>query len=127
VVPSVRWARTGDADFALRYGGGEGSAHPGDDAVMLALATETDTDLSRLRAGEALSDLTLSAAAFGLVTCPLTEPLRDARDRMALACEVFDGEAYPQALIRLGLRAVGDPLPAVQRRSVIETTTFNLN
>ncbi|PRC46924.1 nitroreductase, partial [Mycobacterium sp. ITM-2017-0098] len=56
-----------------------------------------------------------------------TEPLRDTRDRLALACEVFDGEAQPQALIRLGLNAIGDPLSALARRSVAETTTFNLN
>ncbi|PRC52719.1 nitroreductase, partial [Mycobacterium sp. ITM-2017-0098] len=84
-----------------------------DDAVMLALGTDSDTDVTRLRAGEALSDLTLSAAALGLATCPPTEPLRDTRDRLALACEVFDGEAQPQALIRLGLNAIGDPLSAL--------------
>ncbi|HEY9267526.1 MAG TPA: nitroreductase [Mycobacterium sp.] len=126
VVPTVRWTRIGDAEFALRYGGGA-PEHPGDDAVMLVLATDTDTDVMRLRAGEALSYLTLSAAALGLSTCPLTEPLRDTRNRLALTCEAFDGEAHPQALIRLGLQAVGDPLPPVERRSVAETTTFNLN
>ena len=88
--------------------------------------TDTDTEVMRLRAGEALSDLTLAATALGLASCPLTEPLKDPRDRLALACEVFDGEAYPQALIRLG-PAAGDPLPAVERRPVTETTTFDLD
>ncbi|BBX19266.1 nitroreductase [Mycolicibacterium duvalii] len=125
VVPTVRWARLGDTEFALRYGD-DRPGHPGDDATMLVLATATDTDADRLRAGEALSDLTLSASALGLASCPLTEPLRDARNRLALACEVFDGEAYPQALLRLG-RASGDPLPPMKRRSVAETTTFHLN
>jgi nitroreductase len=126
VVPTIRWARLGEAEFALRYGHGA-PEHAGDAAAMLVLATGADTDVMRLRTGEALSDLTLSAAALGLATCPLTEPLRDTRNRLALACEVFDGEAHPQALIRLGLRAVGDPLPPVERRSVAETTTFCLN
>ena len=126
VVPTVRWARTGDAEFALRYGDGA-PGHPGDDATMLVLATDTDTDAMRLRAGEALSDLTLSAAALGLATCPLTEPLRDTRNRLALMCEVFDGDAHPQALIRFGRAGIGDPLPPVERRSVAETTTFNLS
>lgn len=125
VVPTMRWARTGDADFALRYGDGS-PGHPGDDAAMLVLATDTDTEVMRLRAGEALSDLTLAATALGLASCPLTEPLKNPRDRLALACEVFDGEAYPQALIRLG-PAAGDPLPAVERRPVTETTTFDLD
>ncbi|MDN4516516.1 nitroreductase [Mycolicibacterium austroafricanum] len=126
VVPTMRWARIGDAEFALRYGDGS-PGHPGDDAAMLVLATDTDTEVMRLRAGEALSDLTLAATALGLASCPLTEPLKDARDRLALACEVFDGEAYPQALIRLGQPAAGDPLPAVERRPVTETTTFDVN
>lgn len=126
VVPSVRWARLGDAEFALRYGD-DSPGHPGDDAAMLVLATDGDTDAQRLRAGEALSDLTLAAAALGLATCPLTEPLRDIGSRLALACEVFDGEAYPQALIRLGRQTDAAPLPPLQRRSVAETTTFTLN
>ncbi|OPE54369.1 nitroreductase family protein [Mycolicibacterium diernhoferi] len=125
VVPAGRWARAGDTEFGLGYGDSP-SGHPGDDAVMLVLATDTDTDLTRLRAGEALSGLTLSAAALGLATCPLTEPLRDARNRLALACEVFDGEAYPRVLVRIGPSTVGAPLPPGQRRSVAETTTFDL-
>jgi hypothetical protein len=126
VVPGIRWARTGDIDFAVCYGG-ESPGHPGDDAVMLVLATDTDDDATRLRAGEAVSDLTLSAAALGLASCPLTLPLHDTRSRLALACEVFDAEAYPQALVRLGPTAVGDPLPPAERRSVAETTTFDLD
>ncbi|CAN3126473.1 nitroreductase [Mycobacterium sp. smrl_JER01] len=126
VVPAARWARTGPAEFRLSYGD-VSAGHPGDDAVMLVLGTGTDTALNRLRTGEALSDLTLAATALGLVTCPLTEPLRDNRDRLALACEVYDGEALPQALVRLGARATGAPLPAVPRRPVAETTVFDLN
>ncbi|MGE2835301.1 nitroreductase [Mycobacterium sp. SMC-4] len=126
VVPTVRWARIGDTEFALRYGD-DAPGHPGDDAAMLVLATDTDDDGARLRAGEAISHLTLSAAALGLASCPLTLPLHDMRDRLALACEVFDAEAHPQALLRLGVQAVGDPLPPVERRSVAETTTFDLN
>ncbi|MCV7282230.1 nitroreductase family protein [Mycolicibacterium flavescens] len=123
VVPTSRWTRLGDAEFALRFADGS-PAHDDDEAAMLVLATDSDTDLARLRAGEALSDLTLAATALGLVTCPLTEPLRNSRDRIALACEVFDGAAYPQALIRLGPQSVGEPLPPPERRSVAETTTF---
>lgn len=125
-VPGIRWARLGEVEFALRYGD-DAAGHAGDDAVMLVLATESDDDAARLRAGEALSDLTLAAAALGLASCPLTEPLRDARNRLALACEVFDAEAHPQALIRVGVSAADDPLPPVDRRSVAETTTFDLN
>lgn len=125
VVPTARWTRLGEAEYALRYAGAESQQHD-DEAAMLVLATSEDTDAARLRAGEALSDLTLAAAALGLASCPLTEPLRDPRNRLALACDVFDGDAYPQVLIRLGPQPVGEPLPPPERRSVAETTTFAL-
>jgi nitroreductase len=91
----------------------------------LVLGTREDNDAMRLRAGEALSHITLTATAMGLATCPLTEPLNDMRSRLELACEVFDGEAHPQALIRLGLPPVGDaPQPMTERRTVDETTDW---
>ena len=97
-----------------------------DDGVVVTLGTETDDDLSRLRAGETMSRILLSATAMGLVSCPLTDPLRNSRDRLALACEVFDGDAYPQVLIRLGSAAADrNPLPAIERRSVADTTTWD--
>lgn len=127
VVPASRWARRDD-DVVLRYGGdGAGADSPhGDDGVLLVLGTEADDDESRLRAGETLSRLLLSATALGLASCPLTLPLKQIRDRLALAAEVFDGDAYPQALIRLGHAPTdGDPLPAVERLSVADTTSWD--
>ncbi|WP_422743349.1 nitroreductase [Mycobacterium sp. WMMD1722] len=129
VVPTDRWGRTGAQEVTLRYPDSDNPQRAGDhddDATMLVLATGGDTDELRLRAGEALSDLTLSATALGLATCPLTEPLSDTRDRLALACDVFDGEAYPQALLRIGRQPNPDPLPPADRRPVAETTTFRL-
>jgi len=42
-----------------------------------------------------------------------------------LACEVFDGEAHPQTLIRLGLPPVDDvSQPPTERRPANETTTW---
>jgi nitroreductase len=69
----------------------------------------------------------LMATAMGLATCPLTTPLSDTRSRLSLACEVFDGDAYPQVLIRVGWApADGPPLPVLGRRSVRETTTWSI-
>lgn len=96
------------------------------DGVVVTLGTEADDDLSRLRAGETMSRILLSACAMGLASCPLTDPLRTTRDRLTLACEVFDGDAYPQVLIRLGSAAADDnPLPPIERRSVADTTTWD--
>lgn len=123
VVPRSRWVRQEDGSVALRYP--EVAADPDDDAVLLVLGTREDNDEERLRAGEALSHITLTATALGLASCPLTEPLNDMRSRLGLACEVFDGEAHPQALIRLGLPPVDDvPQPPTGRRSVGDITTW---
>lgn len=127
VVPGQRWGRRDDESLVLGYGAATGrTSVPDSDGVVVALGTEADDDLSRLRAGETMSRVLLSATAMGLVSCPLTDPLKITRDRLALACEVFDGDAYPQVLIRLGSAAAdGNPLPAVERRSVADTTTWD--
>jgi nitroreductase len=123
VVPRAAWGRSSDDDVVLQYGGT--ADLPADDAVLLVLGTAGDSDLMQLRAGEAMSDIVLAATSMGLATCPLTTPLSDTRSRLSLACEVFDGEAYPQVLIRLGWAPTdADPLPVLGRRSVQETTTW---
>jgi hypothetical protein len=49
------------------------------------------------------------------------------RRRLALACEVFDGEAHPQALIRLGLPEMDEAAPTpTERRPVSEITTWSV-
>ena len=123
VVPRSLWVRHGDGSVALHFS--EVSGEPDDDAVLLVLGTRDDNDEMRLRAGEALSHIMLTATAMGLASCPLTEPLNDMRNRLALACQVFDGEAHPQTLIRLGLPPTDDtPAPLTERRPVGEITTW---
>ncbi|MEO3759689.1 nitroreductase [Mycobacterium sp. B14F4] len=127
VVPRIRWSRLEDGRIELRYGADAHDQSGAGDGVLLVLATDVDDEISQVRAGEAMSHLLLSATALGLACCPLTEPLRDARHRLALACEAFDGAAYPQVLIRLGPAPRGaTALPAGARRSVAETTTWDL-
>lgn len=122
-VPRSLWVRHGDGSVALRPSGVDGD--PDDHAVLLVLGTREDDDGMRLRAGEALSHIMLTATAMGLASCPLTEPLNDMRTRLELACEVFDGEAHPQALIRLGVAPEEHgPVPPTERRPVSETTTW---
>ena len=123
IVPRSRWTRQDNGGVALHFPGIAGD--PDDHAVLLVLGTRQDNDDMRLLAGEALSHITLTATALGLASCPLTEPLDDMRSRLALACEVFDGAAHPQALIRLGPAPAEDvPAPPTERRSVSETTSW---
>lgn len=123
VVPRSGWVRHEDGRVSLCFPAPSGE--PADDAVLLVLGTRVDDDDMRLRAGQALSHITLTATAMGLASCPLTEPLNDMRSRLGLACEVFDGEAHPQALIRLGFPPTDDTSPPpTERRPVSETTTW---
>jgi nitroreductase len=87
-----------------------------DNAVMLALGTESDDDLARLRAGEATSLVLLSATAMGLASCPVTEPLEIPETREAVRADVFGTSGHPQMLLRIGWAAVNaDPLPVSPR------------
>ena len=130
VVPRTRWGRDERGEVALRFPGravGDRSANA-DGAVLLTLGTAGDDEIDRVRAGETLSHLLLAATALELASCALTDPLHDGRNRLALGCEVFDGESYPQVLIRVGAAPETPQAPGgSDRRSLQQTTTWTSN
>lgn len=88
-----------------------------DNGVLLALGTATDDTPARLRAGEAMSLVLLTATALGLASCPVTEPLEITATRDAVQTDVFGASAFPQALVRIGWAPLNaDPLPSTPRR-----------
>lgn len=94
-----------------------------DNAVVIALGTAEDDEVSRLRAGEATSLILLTATALGLASCPITEPLEVAETRSALRRDIFGSDGYPQMLLRMGWAPLNaDPLPPTPRRSIAEVT-----
>ena len=96
-----------------------------DNAVLLALGTEADDELARLRAGEATSLVLLSATAMGLATCPVTEPLEIPETREAVRADVFGTSGYPQMMVRVGWAALNaDPLPATPRRPLSDVAEW---
>jgi hypothetical protein len=96
-----------------------------DGAVVLALGTEDDTSLSRLRAGETTSLVLLTATALGLSSCPVTEPLEIAETREAVRADVFGQRGYPQMLLRIGWAPVNaDPLPSTPRRPLADVAAW---
>jgi nitroreductase len=99
---------------------------PGDDnGVVVALGTQFDDDLARLRAGEAASLVLLSATALGLATCPVTEPLEIPATRETLRADVFGTSGYPQILMRFGWApADAALLPATPRRPLMDVTDW---
>jgi len=103
--------------------------YPADDsAAILALGTEKDDRLARLRAGEATSVVLLTATSMGLACCPITEPLEIRETREAVRADVFGASGYPQMLLRVGWAPINaDPLPATPRRRlsrVVEWTSL---
>lgn len=96
-----------------------------DNGVLVALGTEADDDLARLRAGEATSLVLLSATAMGLATCAVSEPLEIAETREAVRADVFGATGYPQILMRVGWAPVdAEPLPATPRRPLPEVADW---
>jgi hypothetical protein len=94
-----------------------GLAPADDGSAILALGTEQDDRLARLRAGEATSIVLLSATAMGLACCPISEPLEIAETREAVRADVFGASGHPQMLLRIGWAPINaDPLPPTPRR-----------
>ncbi|KUI20196.1 NAD(P)H nitroreductase [Mycobacterium sp. GA-1285] len=121
-VPA-RSAPKSDGSISARAFAGGGLSQPAgseaetDNAVVLALGTDDDSELSRLRAGEAASLVLLTATALGMSSCPITEPLEVSETRAAVRTEVFDGGLHPQMLFRIGWGLLdADPLPPTPRR-----------
>lgn len=85
-----------------------------------ALAARWSANLTRLRAGEALSAVLLQATELGLATCPLTEPLEVARTTEAVAERVLGGSLSPQVVLRVGWPSVAAPPPATPRRALVD-------
>ena len=117
------------ANLARSFAGGklaqtpDGEA-PQDHAVIIALGTVDDDDLSRLRAGEATSLVLLTATALGLASCPITEPLEIPETRRAVQTDVFGAEGVPQMLLRIGWAPLNaDPLPSTPRPDLSEVVT----
>ncbi|MCP2292534.1 Acg family FMN-binding oxidoreductase [Nocardia amikacinitolerans] len=97
------------------------TAREPDYAELLVLATTGDDRLSRLRAGEAMSAVLLTATNVGLATCPLTEPLELPELRRKVRQGVLNGTTHPQVVLRIGLLPAGTtPLPATPRRPLQE-------
>ncbi|MFF0526762.1 NAD(P)H nitroreductase [Nocardia amikacinitolerans] len=95
-----------------------------DHADLLVLATPGDDPLARLRAGEAMSAVLLTATNIGLATCPLSAPLDSPDRRLQLQRDVLEDTAHPQTILRVG-QAPGSPdlPPVTPRRSLAEVLT----
>ena len=96
-------------------------AGPEDAATLLALGTSSDDRMSWLRAGEAMSAMSLTATSLGLATCPITEPLEMRDLRTLVRRDVLGDSGFPQLVLRVGWALPrAETLPATPRRPVEE-------
>lgn len=96
---------------------GDGPAE--DAAEFLIVATDADTELSWLRAGEATSAALLAATGLGLSTTPLSQAVEIETSRAQLRRGVLNDAGLPQLIIRVGWPASGaDELAPTARREL---------
>jgi nitroreductase len=127
-VPAANIPRrrdTSSGPLLRRFNGGELEELPigdkRDGAQLFVLGTASDDRLSRLRAGEAMSAVLLTATRLGLATSPLSQPLEIDAARRILRDQVLAGDLCPQVVVRLGWAPAGAPaLATTPRRSVAE-------
>lgn len=97
-----------------------------DHAELLIIGTSADDRASRLRAGEAISSVLLTATGIGLATCLLTEPLELADQRAKIRGELLHDAAYPQAILRVGWAPTSaDVPPETPRRPLADLLLTN--
>lgn len=127
-VPAANLLHARTAGIPASRGFPEGDIGPyplgrQDGALLAVLGTASDDTLSRLRAGEALSAVLLTATTLGVASCSLSQPLEIGATRRTLRDDVLSGTLCPQIVLRLGWPPVGPPVPATPRRSFADTAT----
>lgn len=90
-----------------------------DAAELLVISTYADDRISRLRAGEAMSAVLLTATDLHLASCPIGGLLGAEPTVQLIRERVLGGDGYPQLIIRIGWAANEyDPVPPSPRRTV---------
>jgi nitroreductase len=127
VAQAVRRHATDDDndDESATRSGRDGSLADTGNGVVLALGTNDDSRLARLRAGEATSLVLLSATALGLASCLVGEPLNTAEAQDGLQANLCGLVGFPQTLLRIGWPPVNaDPLPSPPRRQSADVSEW---
>lgn len=109
-----------DRTFPAHRGPERRTEIPEDHATIVLLSTDGDGRGDALASGEALSSVLLECTMAGLATCPVTHvtELHVTRD---LIKSLFDRDATPQVLVRVGVVPVTEkPPPPTPRRSLSE-------
>ena len=88
-------------------------------SALLLVSSSSDDSLSRLRAGETMSEVWLCATQAGLSVVPLSQCIEVTETRQQIIENVLDDRTFPQILLQVGhLPSRRAPLPRSPRRSV---------
>ena len=128
-VPAVNVPAGPDGTVPVRHFAGRRMAQnelgrdEADGTILGLLATSRDDPIERLRAGEALSAVLLTATRLGLGTDPISQPLEVADTRAVLRKRYLGNDgAEPQVIVRLGWAPVSaTAIPQTGRRAVDDT------
>ncbi|WP_336162229.1 Acg family FMN-binding oxidoreductase [Amycolatopsis sp. VC5-11] len=106
-------AVTADDTWVLRdYGGG--SRAPGAAPLVVVVGTFADQAIDRLRAGQAMQRVLLTATALGIDASFISQPVEVPAIRARLR-DLLGGGLWPQIVLRLGY---GAPVPRTPRRAL---------
>jgi hypothetical protein len=89
--------------------------------TLLLVSSSSDDTLSRLRAGEAMSEVWLDATEAGLSVVPLSQCIEVTETRQQIIRSLLDDRTFPQILLQVGHQPSGlKPLPRSPRRPVCD-------
>ncbi|MEO8749693.1 MAG: nitroreductase family protein [Allobranchiibius sp.] len=94
--------------------------------LITVILTDTDNNLERLRAGQAMMRLMIAAELDGLASCPLSQSVDLLSFRTQLRAQM-SWSGHPQMMLRLGQKPTGTPAPLTARRPVADVLTITPN
>jgi nitroreductase len=113
-------------DFEAGIPGGQLITPGIDEKPLIAvILTDADSDLERLRAGQAMMRLMVQAELEGIASCPLSQSVDLVAFRNRLQT-LMSWIGHPQMMLRLGPMPTGAPAPLTARRPVREVLTIEL-
>lgn len=120
-VPAKATFRRGMPGRDFGPGELEGPPPTDDGAVLAVFGSDVDSPARWLRVGEALSSVTLSAAADGVATCTLSQVAEVAASRELVRRAAPRATGEPQLVLRIGWPVTGIyPGPPTPRRGLLD-------
>lgn len=129
VIPQVAAGQPRHTDIPLRdfevgIAGGQLITPDVDERPLIAVIfTDSDGELERLRAGQAMMRLMVQAELDGIASCPLSQSVDLLAFRSRLRV-LMSWTGHPQMMLRLGQKPLAAAAPLTSRRPVADVLTI---